>query len=262
MAGRLAMAPRFTYNPNPSAAAAGRWAAADVALVGSSLRSGKSHALARRREGKFAPAFDLQAWRRQMTAESYRPEHVLPLSARLPFHYHILPGWVRNALASALLPLARSRGGGFPAQLHDYGPLLISLLLNDSNGRGGPPVAVLTHDIDTAAGLQWVKVIAEVERAIGARACWNVVPRHYRLDYGQLDWLVEAGHEIGLHGIWHTNREAFLPGDEFRHELDRLAALRSRFAISGLSRSVVVPHAGDVRRARGLFRCRLDHARH
>ena len=90
---------------------------------------------------------------------------------------------------------------------------------------------MLTHDIDTASGMQWVKAIAEAERAVGARACWNVVPRHYRIDNAQLEWLAAAGHEIGLHGIWHTNKEAFLQRDEFRRELDGLADLRARFAI-------------------------------
>ena len=87
--------------------------AADVALIATSLRTGKAYQLARRRDGGFAPAFDLDAWRRQMTAESYRPEHMLPLSARLPFHYHRLPGFVRNATACVLLALARPRAAAF-----------------------------------------------------------------------------------------------------------------------------------------------------
>ena len=92
-------------------------------------------------------------------------------------------------------------------------------------------MAVLTHDIDTAAALAFVDAIARIEEQVSARSCWNVVPRHYNIDHAQLERLVSAGHEIGLHGIWHTNREAFLPRETLTRELDALAGLRSRFAI-------------------------------
>ena len=74
----------------------------------------------------------------------------------------------------------------------------------------------------------------------------RLVPRHYRLDYAQLDWLVAAGHEIGLHGIWNTNREAFQPRDEFRHELDGLA--RSARTVCDFGRI-------EVRRGTARRRC-------
>jgi peptidoglycan/xylan/chitin deacetylase (PgdA/CDA1 family) len=79
----------------------------------------------------------------------------------------------------------------------------------------------------TASG----SVIAAVEQEVGARSCWNVVPRHYEVDYTRLDRLVSAGHEIGLHGIWHTNREAFLPREVFAREFEALSDMRTRFAI-------------------------------
>jgi len=204
--------------------------ASDVALTGVSLTTGATIVLVYRREKGFAPAFDLDAWQREMAAESYRPEHVLPLSARLPFHYHRLPGFVRNALAAVVLSQAKSRAPVFPAQLRDCGPLLTTALLNDNAARDTPPVAVLTHDIDTASGWKWVEPIVAIEAGVGARSCWNVVPRHYPIDYAQLDSLAAAGHEIGLHGIWHTNREAFL-GEALAPEIESLADFRSRFAI-------------------------------
>lgn len=204
--------------------------ASEVALAGTSLTTGATAVLAYRREKGFATAFDLDAWRQQMVAESYRPAHVLPLSARLPFHYHRLPGFVRNALATLILSLAKPRAPSFPAHLRDCGPLLTMALLDDDATRATPPLAVLTHDIDTAPGWKWVEPIAAIEAAVGARSCWNVVPRHYPIDYAQLERLTAAGHEIGLHGIWHTNREAFL-GDALAAEIEQLADFRSRFTI-------------------------------
>jgi peptidoglycan/xylan/chitin deacetylase (PgdA/CDA1 family) len=205
-------------------------AAADVALAGVSLTSGMTVVLAYRRQTGFSPTFDYGGWLQEMAAESYRPEHVLPLSARLPFHYHRVPGIIRNAVAALVLARRKHRGPKFPAELCDCGPLLVMALLEGNATRDTLPLAVLTHDIDSAAGWKWVESIAAIEAAVGARSCWNVVPRHYPIDYAQLERLAVAGHEIGLHGIWHTNREAFL-GEALAQELESLADFRSCFAI-------------------------------
>jgi hypothetical protein len=203
----------------------------DTAVAATSVSSGATFALVRRHGGGFTPVFDSNAWLQEMKYELYRPEHMPPFWARLPFHYHRLPGIARNALATLVLSLSKARAPTFPAQLVDCGPLLIISLLDGDAARSRPPVAVLTHDIDTAAALPFVDGIASAEEEVGARSCWNVVPRHYKIDHVQLERLACAGHEIGLHGIWHTNREAFLPREALTRELDALADLRSRFAI-------------------------------
>ena len=203
----------------------------NTAVVAMSVTSGTKFALVRRHDGGFTPIFDADAWLHEMKYELYRPVHVLPFSARLPFHYHRLPGIARNALATLVLSANKARAATFPAQLVDCGPLLVITLLDGDAARPTAPVAVLTHDIDTAAALGFVDGIATAEEEVSARSCWNVVPRHYNIDYAQLERLAGAGHEIGLHGIWHTNREAFLPREALTRELDALADLRSRFAI-------------------------------
>jgi hypothetical protein len=206
-------------------------AADDVTLTGTSIANGAIYGLVLRRNGRFTPAFDINAWRRMMVSESYRPEHALPISARLPFHYHRLPGVVRNALATLVLSLSRPRASGFPAHLFDCGPLLLIALVEADAAPEVVPTAVLTHDIDTAPALRWLDTIAAAEQDVGARSCWNIVPRHYEIDYSQLEHLVADGHEIGVHGIWHTNREAFLPRDALERELEALAGLRALFDI-------------------------------
>jgi len=203
----------------------------DTAIAATSVSSGATFALVRRRDGGFTSLFDANGWLHDMKYELYRLEHVLPFSARLPFHYHRLPGIARNALATLLLSLSRARAATFPAQLVDCGPLLVTTLLDGDAASRTPPVAVLTHDIDTAGALPFVDGIASAEQEVSARSCWNIVPRHYNIDHAQLERLASAGHEIGLHGIWHTNKEAFLPRDALARELDALADLRSRFGI-------------------------------
>jgi peptidoglycan/xylan/chitin deacetylase (PgdA/CDA1 family) len=205
-----------------------RCSVSEVALSGRSIDSDEVVPLVRRQNGEFAPTFDIHSWRRAMIAESYRPEHTTPIMARLPFHYHRLPGFVRNVLATVMLSFGETRG--FPAGLRDCGPLILCALLADVR-EDSPPVAVLTHDIDTVHGLGWVDAIAAAEEEIGARACWNVVPRHYSIDEAKLAGLAAAGHEIGLHGIWHTNSEAFLAPEKLAHEFELLADFRTRFGI-------------------------------
>jgi hypothetical protein len=141
---------------------------------------------------------------------------------------------MRNLLATGALWLSRLSGPQFPQHLFDCGPLLVDSLLHSK--KLNPPIAVLTHDIDTAFGLLWAEKIASVEERFGARSCWNVVPRHCAIDYEVpnrlLDHLAGCGHEIGLHGIWHTNCEAFLPQDVLSREFELLSEIRSRYAIN------------------------------
>jgi len=207
----------------------GDCSASDVVLSGTSLEGGGISILVKRQSGQLVSTFDFDDWRRTMLFENYRPEHTIPITARFPFHYHRLPGIVRNALATVML--SSSEKCGFPAELRDCGPSLIHALLAGSEKNVRPPIAVLTHDIDTARGFEWLEVIAAAEEDVGARACWNVVPKHYPIDEAKLGRLAMAGHEIGLHGIWHTNREAFLAPPELAREFEMLADFRARFRI-------------------------------
>ena len=43
---------------------------------------------------------------------------------------------------------------------------------------------VLTHDVETARGLQNVLKIAQMEENLGFRSSWNLVPHKYRIDDG------------------------------------------------------------------------------
>ena len=142
----------------------------DTAVAATSVSSGATFALVRRHGGSFTPVFDSNAWLHEMKYELYRPEHMPPFWARLPFHYHRLPGIARNALATLVLSLSKARAPTFPAQLVDCGPLLIISLLDGDAAKSRPPVAVLTHDIDTAAALPFVDGIASAEEEVGARS--------------------------------------------------------------------------------------------
>ncbi|HBR15122.1 MAG TPA: hypothetical protein DD723_06230 [Candidatus Omnitrophica bacterium] len=189
------------------------------------------------RDGKQEAGLDLTSWIRSLQEETYRPEHTRPLTARLPFHYHRIPGWARNSLAAFLVQWNSSglkKRPVFPVSLFNGGcEILLGVCRSAWNGGLRLPTLVLTHDIDTFLGFEWVEPMAEIEEVLGLRSSWNVVPRHYPMDEGRLCRLMERGHEIGLHGIRHDNKEAFLSEQVLRGEFHQLKGFMEKFGIKG-----------------------------
>ena len=68
---------------------------------------------------------------------------------------------------------------------------------------------VLTHDVETAEGLQHVPTIAAIEEELGFRSSWNVVPHKYPVDMRLIEDLKSRGFEIGVHGFNHDGRLYF-----------------------------------------------------
>ena len=180
--------------------------------------------------------YDWTRWRRYVLGEAYRTL-TRPLYTRLPFHYHRVPGAIRRLAAQALLarhsPTAHD-GAAFPGFPIEQGFELLAHVWMRVDGRQAPVAPagelILTHDIDTRAGLAWVKPTAEIELAHGWRSIWHVVGQGDH-DHALLDWLTARGCAIGLHGYNHDNRLAFLPADAIRRRLDACQTLVARYAI-------------------------------
>jgi hypothetical protein len=66
---------------------------------------------------------------------------------------------------------------------------------------------VLTHDVELAEGLAAIGPVVELERAHGLRSSWNLVPRRYEIDPSCVDDLIDAGFEVGVHGMYHDGRD-------------------------------------------------------
>jgi peptidoglycan/xylan/chitin deacetylase (PgdA/CDA1 family) len=65
---------------------------------------------------------------------------------------------------------------------------------------------VLTHDVETAAGLSHAVRLTEIESEFGFRSSWNIVPYAYPIDMGVMAELRARGCEIGVHGYNHDGR--------------------------------------------------------
>lgn len=62
---------------------------------------------------------------------------------------------------------------------------------------------ILTHDVETQKGYDFIPKIIELEQKYGFRGSWNLVPYKYRLHREITDLIVETGNEIGIHGYNH-----------------------------------------------------------
>lgn len=90
--------------------------------------------------------------------------------------------------------------------------------------------AVLTHDVEGAAGQARCLAVAQLEERYGFRSCFNVVAERYPVDAGIMGELRDRGHEIGLHGIKHDG----LKFSSRRVFEERLVAMRHYAAAWGV----------------------------
>ncbi len=91
---------------------------------------------------------------------------------------------------------------------------------------------ILTHDVESAAGLRNALAIADIEEQHGMRSSFNIVGSWYTIDWGIVDELRARGFELGVHGILH-DRSLFSGREEFERQLPMLTAFRERLRASG-----------------------------
>jgi peptidoglycan/xylan/chitin deacetylase (PgdA/CDA1 family) len=63
--------------------------------------------------------------------------------------------------------------------------------------------AILTHDVESPAGVRNVRRVLEIERRHGFVSSWNFVAEWYPIEPGLFDHVRAMGGEIGLHAIKH-----------------------------------------------------------
>jgi hypothetical protein len=65
---------------------------------------------------------------------------------------------------------------------------------------------VLTHDIETAKGQDFVREVMELEEEYGFRSLFNFVPERYTVDRDLMVELRARGFEVGVHGLNHDGK--------------------------------------------------------
>jgi len=199
--------------------------------------SGKRHPLVWiNSSGRQECALDIPRWIEDIKNETYRPEHKRSLISMFPVNYHYIPERVRYTIIAALVRL-RSRFRAkdfFPVSFFNCGCEILLSVIDGYEGRDkGQPFLVLTHDIESREGFRWIGRVRDIEENLGYRSSWNVVPMRYPIDKDILYNLIENGHEIGLHGLWHNSSEAFLEEGKMAGEFNKLEPLMREFSIKG-----------------------------
>jgi hypothetical protein len=136
----------------------------------------------------------------------YRVRPALPRSAQIA---------MRRAFSRVQ---ARTRFPRWPAEtgLHDlYGRLLAHVA--SVAGEPVPWIApwptgrtwalVLTHDVETDVGYDHIHLLRDAEEAAGCRSSWNLVPKRYAVEDGDVEDLRDRGFEVGVHGLYHDGRD-------------------------------------------------------
>ena len=178
------------------------------------------------------------AYRRYVTEEwkAYRPIRALS-STQLQLYYAVKRVIPRRMQLSARRVFARRAGRPtFPRwPLDDSVDRLLRfyalclLAAGDSSQapfrwfwpQSSSAALMLTHDVESAAGLRLAVDIADVEEVRGFRSSFNVVGADYPIDTGILHELEARGFEIGLHGLRH-DRSLFSSRAEFERQLPGL----------------------------------------
>ena len=109
------------------------------------------------------------------------------------------------------LAFRRQRAARLRASCVDSWPINESSSKPPPNWPGWPEgkrfALVLTHDVETSAGLGNCKPLLDLERNLGLRSCFNFVPEgEYRVSKDLREWIVAQGFEVGVHDLRHDGK--------------------------------------------------------
>jgi peptidoglycan/xylan/chitin deacetylase (PgdA/CDA1 family) len=137
-------------------------------------------------------------------------------------YYRIRPAIPRPVQMAARRVFSRAQGeAAFPAwpverSLHDLYDLFLELVAELAR-QSVPYIApwptpstwalVLTHDVETKEGYDNLDRLRDIEESLGVRSSWNFVAGRYRVDDSVVRELISAGHEVGVHGLYHDGRD-------------------------------------------------------
>jgi len=90
----------------------------------------------------------------------------------------------------------------------------------------------ITHDVEWEKGLKNAPAIAELEKQLGFRSSWNIVPERYPIDWKIIDKLRADGFEIGVHGLKHDGK-LFQSRRVFKRSADRINNYARQWGAAG-----------------------------
>lgn len=92
---------------------------------------------------------------------------------------------------------------------------------------------VFSHDVDGAEQLPFAIEIAEIEHANGLRTTFFVPAAVLHSHAAEVQRIAALGHEIGLHGLWHDNRQLLRSPSAYLADLEQFRGEMDAFGITG-----------------------------
>jgi peptidoglycan/xylan/chitin deacetylase (PgdA/CDA1 family) len=97
---------------------------------------------------------------------------------------------------------------------------------------------VLTHDVETQEGFDFIPEVIKLEKRYGFKSSWNIVPYKYQIHEEILSHIRNEGHEIGIHGYNHDGR-LFSSKREFDRRVPYINEALERYGAAGFRAPMV-----------------------
>jgi len=89
-------------------------------------------------------------------------------------------------------------------------PIDLSTGMKPKSWRGWPgnnPFAlVLSHDVDTQRGHDSIPYLIDIEKRMGFKSAFNIVPERYNVSKSMINYIKQQGFEVNVHGLKHDGK--------------------------------------------------------
>jgi hypothetical protein len=147
----------------------------------------------------------------------------LPFSTLALVYHHLkpfLPRWLQIGLRRRVVSAQRS-------VYKDIWPIDKNASKSPEGWPGWPEgnkfAFVLTHDVEGNKGVERCHLLADIDRDLGFRSCFNFVPEACKNPVSLHPHLTENGFEVGVHGLGH-NGNLFSSRKEFLRKASKIEA--------------------------------------
>jgi peptidoglycan/xylan/chitin deacetylase (PgdA/CDA1 family) len=159
------------------------------------------------------------------------------LSTRIPFDYRKIPPgtrhWIHRGVVTWRKTVHQSATRGVWPEW-DLETLVLRWLKRlgvEPRVDEFPQAIALTHDVDGAEQLGFALETARAENNAGVRACYYIPAEVIAGHKSEIREIADLGHEIGVHGLRHDNRQLEAePGayvDRLRSEIESVNGLKT-----------------------------------
>jgi hypothetical protein len=105
--------------------------------------------------------------------------------------------------------------------------------------NGAPSCAIMTHDVETACGLNFCPSLMDIDDNYGIKASFQIVPEdRYPVDFQLLDEMRRRGFEVNIHDLNHDGR-LFADHQEFLNRVKKINAYGEKFVAKGFRAAVL-----------------------